>query len=101
MMETVVVYLRLEEICHTCNTTEEVLIQLVDHGILEPLGDTPQDWRFDSRMVVVARRAARLRRDLDLEWEGIALAIDLLDEVEQLRAENRMLHQRLHRFLAD
>ena len=98
-MESVVVYLRLEEICHTCNTTEDVLIQLVDHGIIEPRGQSPQDWRFDSRMVAVAKRAARLRRDLDLEWEGIALAMDLLDEVEKLRAENRMLRQRLHRFL--
>jgi chaperone modulatory protein CbpM len=95
------VYLRLDEICHTCNTSEDVLIQLVDHGIIEPRGDSPDEWRFDSRMVVVARRAARLRRDLDLEWEGIALALTLLEEVEKLRSENSMLHQRLRRFLVE
>jgi chaperone modulatory protein CbpM len=100
-MDTVIVYLRLDEICHTCNTSEDVLIQLVDHGIIEPRGDSPDEWRFDSRMVVVARRAARLRRDLDLEWEGIALALTLLEEVEKLRSENSMLHQRLRRFLVE
>ncbi len=101
MMDTVIVYLRLDEICHTCNTSEDVLIQLVDHGIIEPRGDSPEEWRFDSRMVVVAKRAARLRRDLDLEWEGIALALTLLEEVEKLRSENSMLHQRLRRFLVE
>jgi chaperone modulatory protein CbpM len=101
MMDTVIVYLRLDEICHTCDTSEDVLIQLVDHGIIEPRGDSPEEWRFDSRMVVVAKRAARLRRDLDLEWEGIALALTLLEEVEKLRSENSMLHQRLRRFLVE
>jgi len=38
---------------------------------------------------------------LELEWEGVALALNLLDELEHLRAENRMLRQRLGRFLAE
>jgi chaperone modulatory protein CbpM len=49
----------------------------------------------------LAKRAAKLRRDLELEWEGVALALDLLDEVKQLRAENRMLRQRLGRLVVE
>ncbi|MXR32319.1 chaperone modulatory protein CbpM, partial [Pseudomonas sp. PICF6] len=32
-------------------------------------------------------------------WEGVALALDLLEEVQQLRSENRMLKQRLGRLV--
>jgi chaperone modulatory protein CbpM len=101
MMDTVIVYLRLEELCHTCNATEAVLIELIEHGIVEPHGQSPEDWRFDSSMVALAKRAARLRRELDLEWEAVALAMTLLDQVDRLRAENQMLHRQLRRFLAD
>jgi chaperone modulatory protein CbpM len=51
--------------------------------------------------LALAKRAAKLRRDLELEWEGVALALDLLDEVKQLRAENRMLRQRLGRLVVE
>ncbi|MNC74969.1 Chaperone modulatory protein CbpM [compost metagenome] len=50
---------------------------------------------------MLAKRAAKLRRDLELEWEGVALALDLLEEVQQLRAENRMLKQRLGRLVVE
>jgi len=36
-----------------------------------------------------------------MEWDGVALALELLDELENVRAENRMLKQRLGRFLLD
>jgi chaperone modulatory protein CbpM len=51
--------------------------------------------------LALAKRAAKLRHDLELEWEGVALALDLLEEVQQLRAENRMLKQRLARLVIE
>jgi chaperone modulatory protein CbpM len=50
-------------------------------------------------MVFTALRALRLHQELEIDWSGIALAIELLDELEQLRDENRMLRQRLRRFM--
>jgi chaperone modulatory protein CbpM len=47
----------------------------------------------------LAKRASALQKDLELEWEGVALALDLLEEVQQLRAENQMLKQRLGRLV--
>jgi chaperone modulatory protein CbpM len=61
----------------------------------------PKDWRFTDYELTLAKRAAKLRRDLELEWEGVALALDLLEEVQQLRAENRMLKQRLGRLVVE
>ena len=77
------------------------MIEIVEHGILEPQGKQPKDWRFTDYELALAKRAAKLRRDLELEWEGVALALDLLEEVQQLRAENRMLKQRLGRLVVE
>ena len=48
-----------------------------------------------------AKRARRLQGELQIEWAGIALALQLLDELEQLRAENSQLRRRLSRFEAE
>lgn len=93
--------LNLEEFCQSAELPVEYLFEIVEHGIIEPRGPAPESWRFDTRALLVARRAARLRRDLDLEWSGIALALELLEELEQLRRDNRRLRQRLDRFLLE
>jgi chaperone modulatory protein CbpM len=76
----------------------EYLLEIVEYGILQPSGQTPAEWLFDAGALVVVKRALRLRRDLDLEWAGIALALELMAELEQLRHENSQLKQRLSRF---
>jgi MerR HTH family regulatory protein len=40
-------------------------------------------------MISLTQKAVRLHRDLDIEWSGIALAIGLIEELEQLRDENK------------
>jgi chaperone modulatory protein CbpM len=77
------------------------VIEIVEHGILEPQGRQPREWRFTDYELALAKRAAKLRRDLELEWEGVALALNLLEEVHELRAENQMLKQRLGRLVLE
>jgi chaperone modulatory protein CbpM len=95
------VQLDMAEFCEATELSDVYVIEIVEHGILEPQGAQPKDWRFNDYELTLAKRAAKLRRDLDLEWEGVALALDLLEEVQQLRAENRMLKQRLGRLLVE
>jgi len=73
----------------------------VEYGIVEPCGEKPAEWSFDLTMVSVARRAVRLRRDLKLNWSAVAVVIKLLEQREQLQAENELLNQRLQRFLQE
>src|SRR5689334_7918675 len=101
MSDPVIVLLDLAEFCEATELSDVHVIEIVEHGILEPQGTEPKDWRFTDYELVLAKRAAKLRRDLELEWEGVALALDLLDEVQQLRAENRMLKQRLGRLVIE
>ena len=71
---------------------------IVEHGIVEPSGPTPEQWLFDASALAIVKRAFRLQADLQIEWAGVALALQLLDELEHLRAENSHLRRRLSRF---
>jgi len=101
MSSPLIVQLDLAEFCEATDLSDVYVIEIVEHGILEPQGKQPKDWRFNDYELSLAKRAAKLRRDLELEWEGVALALDLLEEVQQLRAENRMLKQRLGRLVVE
>ena len=63
--------------------------RLVDEGIVEPVGRKPAEWRFTRVSVTRVRFAERVARDLDVNTAGAALALDLLDEIERLRARLR------------
>ncbi|WP_339448673.1 chaperone modulator CbpM [Pseudomonas sp. EA_5y_Pfl2_R50] len=101
MSSPLIVQLDMAEFCEAADLSDVYVIEIVEHGILEPQGSQPRDWRFTDYELVLAKRAAKLRRDLELEWEGVALALDLLEEVRELRAENRMLRQRLGRLVGE
>lgn len=83
----------LAELCRACDLTSEKIIELVEHGIVEPRGSQPSHWRFRGVSLRRVRRVQRLERDLGVNLEGAALVLDLLEELEQLR-------QKLRRFEA-
>ncbi|WP_342649823.1 chaperone modulator CbpM [Pseudomonas sp. REB1044] len=99
MSSTLIVQLDMRTLCQEADLTADCVIEIVEHGIVEPSGRTPDDWVFDDRAPVTVRRAVKLHQELELEWEGVALALELLEEVQQLRSENSMLRQRLGRFV--
>ncbi|CAD5107020.1 chaperone modulator CbpM [Zestomonas carbonaria] len=101
MKNTMIVEFDVEEVCQLAGLQRTYLIEIVAHGIVEPHGERPENWRFDQRSLHLLRRAARLSRELELDWTGVALAIDLLDELERLRSENSHLRRRLGRFEQD
>ncbi|MHC8303982.1 chaperone modulator CbpM [Pseudomonas sp. PB3P13] len=101
MSNPLIVQLDMAEFCEASQLSDVYVIEIVEHGILEPQGSQPGNWRFTDFELALAKRAAKLRHDLELEWEGVALALNLLEEVQQLRAENSMLKQRLGRLVVD
>ncbi|MBN0988336.1 chaperone modulator CbpM [Amphritea pacifica] len=92
-------YLSFSELCLQTGVAESIVVEIIEQGIVEPVGDTPGEWLFSPAMLVLTKKAVRLHRDLDVNWAGIALAIELLNEVEQLREQNRYLQSRLSRFV--
>ena len=81
----------LVELCRVCAADAEQVIALVDEGVLTPSGAAAHEWRFGGTTLQRARAALRLTRDLDLNAAGTALVLDLLDQIEALRAQLRHL----------
>ena len=80
------VELSLSDLCRACSHHAEWIVQLVEEGILEPAGHNPAQWRFSGTSLQKAHIAMRLQRDLEINLAGVALALDLMDEIESLRA---------------
>ncbi len=77
----------LVELCQACSAEQDHVLTWVFEGVLEPAGETPQDWRFTGQSLRRARLALALARDLEINPPGIALALDLLDEIAELQAK--------------
>jgi chaperone modulatory protein CbpM len=78
--------LTLNELSRACSRSAEWIIELVEQGALEPISYRQTQWRFSGSSLQRARTAMRLQRDLGINLAGVALAIDLLDEIETLRS---------------
>jgi len=72
--------LSLPDLCRFCQADEAWVIELVEHGVLEPRGSTVAHWHFVGSNIARAKKARRLNRDLGVNLEGIALVLDLLEE---------------------
>ncbi len=81
------VELTLGELCRSCRVEADFVVELVQEGVINPLEPTAARWSFEGRSLVRLRRAVNLHRDLGINLEGVALALDLLEESDRLRAE--------------
>jgi len=83
--------LTLADLCRACAVHAERIIELVDAGVLEPQGRGPARWIFGGASLHRALAALRLQRDLEMNLAGVALTIELLDEIESLRTRLRAM----------
>jgi len=78
--------LALEELARACGAEAEWIVELVAVGVLAPQGRETPEWRFRAADLTCARRVARLQRDFGASMEAAAVMIDLLHQIDQLRA---------------
>lgn len=83
----------LEELLSATGLSRDDVDVLLDFGILEPVRPASSLFRPDA--LVRARRAARLRTHFDLNASGMALAVDLLQRMDELQARIRYLECQL------
>lgn len=79
--------LTLQEVCRVCAVQDGLIMALIEEGVIDPLGQAPERWRFTGLQVQRARVALRLQHDLGLNPAGSALVLQLLEEVHSLRAQ--------------
>ncbi len=80
----------LGDLCHSCTVKTEEVIIMVEEGILDPQGGQVEPsaaarWQFHISSVKRVRTVVHLQRDLGINLPGAALALDLLDQIAELK----------------
>lgn len=76
---------RLGELCQLLGVSAEWVMEMVNEAIIEPAEREPTLWCFSRKDLLRLRRARNLECELQINLPGIALALDLLSELERLR----------------
>jgi DNA-binding transcriptional MerR regulator len=78
----------LEELARHGGVSPALVQRYLDEGLLEPIaGNTRTAWFFDDNALFELRRIQRLRRELGLNIAGVAVVHDLLQQIDELKAE--------------
>jgi chaperone modulatory protein CbpM len=92
-------WLSSDELCECSDISSALLLELVEHSIAIPLqGEVIETWQFSVENLHQVKKTTRIQRDLALDWGGIGLILQLLDERDRLDHEVHMLKQQLSRF---
>ena len=81
----------LVELCRSCAVEAEFIEAMVEQGILEPTGRRGSHWCFPASSLRRTRVTLHLQRDLGVNLAGAALALDLLERIEELNARMRAM----------
>ncbi len=79
--------LTVKDLSRMCAVDERHIVEYVEEGVLSVVEIDSTEWHFSGAALRRARRALRLERDLELNLAGVALALELMDELERLRHE--------------
>lgn len=79
------VEISIKELCKSSHLSFEYICELVEYGVIEPSGKSPSQWRFRGTSIRRVQQARRLKKDLGLNSAGIAIVLELLEELESLK----------------
>ena len=91
-------WLSVTEFTQVAGLSQGDVIELVEVGVLKPVGRSLNDWSFDSQAMTLARRLRRIREDLELNLDlhALTLGFRLLERITELEtALNRSQIQQL------
>jgi chaperone modulatory protein CbpM len=79
--------LSVDELSRLCAVDRMYIVELVEEGVLSVAEIEAEQWRFAGTALRRARMALRLQRDLEINLPGVALALELMEELDSLRRE--------------
>lgn len=85
----------IDDLANASGLAAEDIRELVDAGVLIPTGTAGSAFSFSAECVVTVRKAARLRDDLELDIDALALMLDFLERIRTLEAELTRLRAQL------
>lgn len=72
-------------ICYSYKLNQATINEMVSWGIADPSGNKPEKWLFTHNDFERIGRALRFRSELEINIPGAALALQLLDDIQNLR----------------
>src|ERR1700690_1731812 len=79
--------LSIHEVSRICTVETSRIVALIDEGILAATLSGAGEWLLSGEALRRARIALRLQHDLEINLAGVALVLELMAEIEQLRRE--------------
>ena len=79
--------LTVRDLSRMCAVDERHIVEFVEEGVLSVVEIDTTEWHFTGAALRRARLALRLERDLELNLAGVALALELMEELQALRRE--------------
>jgi len=79
----------LTQLCDICHVSQTVVFKYMEYDVIDP--GSGDELMFRQAHVDRLLKGIRLQRDLELNHAGVALALDLLDTIKQLKKEVGML----------
>ncbi|MCC5014253.1 MULTISPECIES: chaperone modulator CbpM [Legionella] len=78
-------YLSLHEITSSLGVPREIIMEIIDEGIISIHKNENDEWQFDNEALRCIRTVLQLNRDLGINVAGAGLALELLKEIDHLR----------------
>jgi chaperone modulatory protein CbpM len=75
----------IDHLCRSCMVERKTVTLLVAEGILDPMGKDVEDWQFSVGSLRRVKTVIHLQRDLGVNLAGAALALELLDQIAELK----------------
>ena len=82
-------YFTVEQFCAVCSIEQEWIVRHVREGLFPISGAVVSEWRFSSADLRRAQRMRDIEREFDAAPELAALVADMLQEIDELRAQLR------------
>ncbi|MDR3492538.1 MAG: chaperone modulator CbpM [Gammaproteobacteria bacterium] len=85
----------LNEVLQQYEMDRAVLLEMIDQGLITLVKTPSGEELIDARAMQRIQMALRLQHDLEINLSGVALVLELLDELKTMRNEVDLFHKYL------